>query len=231
MMRRAWITYSAVCCAVAALAVAGCSDDETNNQTGGAGGTGAAGAAGGTGGTGNAGGGGNNMLSIPTLGAQIDRNGRPAVNTAAYETFIADGDRDTARAAYNGDADPANWGNYVAGIASTIAILDSLDAVCGNQPGFGALGNPGYGTMATVLAHDWLLIDASSTECDAYLGVEASLLGLVPAGKCGGRTPSMDVVETSYSVLSGVGLAGFDDGIPAHAPAMVTTFPYLAAPN
>jgi hypothetical protein len=66
--------------------------------------------------------------------------------------------------------------------------------------------------------------------CNLYLGVEAGVLG-VTNDDCGGRKPAYDVIETSYSALSGVGLSGFDDGITAPAAALVDAFPYLATPN
>lgn len=66
----------------------------------------------------------------PVLGAQIDRMGRPAINTALNELLVADGTpaKTTARDMYNADQAPANWPMaYTPEFAKNLAILDSLD--------------------------------------------------------------------------------------------------------
>src|SRR5689334_3063778 len=95
-----------------ALAAQACGDDETSSGSGtttnptssSSGATssstsgmpssssaGGAGGAGGTGGAGGAGGsGGSGLPAPPRLGAQIDRFGRPAINTATNHTFDVD---------------------------------------------------------------------------------------------------------------------------------------------
>jgi hypothetical protein len=167
----------------------------------------------------------------PALGAPIDRMGRPAINTAANKTFTADATRSAAEDAYNHNGDPATWvATFAADMKATVAILDGLDADCGNQLLADANPQMRYSVLAGVLAGDMLQVDASKTSCGAYLAVEANATGVLANNECGGRTFEMDVIETSYSVLAAGALAGVDDGIgfTAHTTA---TFPYLGAPT
>src|ERR1700738_824600 len=72
--------------------------------------------------------------AAPALGTVIDRMGRPAVNTALNKPFEADDTKkNIAKDAYN-KAPQAMWGTFVPEIAANLAIIDSLDGVCGNQP-------------------------------------------------------------------------------------------------
>src|SRR5439155_2392140 len=88
----------------------------------------------------------------PTLGAQIDRMGRPAVNTALSDPFWNDGtaggtlaNHEMKQDTYNHSADPANWGSEnIANFKAKLAIYDGLDTVCGNQAGAGAAGSDRY---------------------------------------------------------------------------------------
>lgn len=233
---------------------AACSDSDTTTASGGNGGNGATGGStggdGGSGATGgNAGGGGAGPIEIPAIGAQIDRKGRPAINTATINTFDiaavgmtpdADETRATAEAAYNNNDDPSTWATtYAADIRDSLAILDSIDGVCGNQAfiddplAIGA-GFEDYNTLAAVLANDWLVVDTANSgaaNC-GFLGVELELLG-TDAGACGGRLPSDDVMDAIYGAVSTGNPADttYNDGIPAPNAALETAFPYLADPN
>ncbi|MEM1416472.1 MAG: hypothetical protein AAGH15_16295 [Myxococcota bacterium] len=172
----------------------------------------------------------------PAIGAQIDRNGRPAISTATVSTFTPDANRDARRAAYATASDPATWGaSFSEEIAATLAILDSVDTVCGNQLLAGADAVAGrYDGLAGVLADDRLWVNAASggNGGNLYLGVEAQALGVLPDGGAGGRRPTDDIIERSYSVLVAGVLDGIDDGIPTDdAPQSDTAFPFLAAPS
>src|SRR5207244_7849593 len=58
----------------------------------------------------------------PKLGTQIDRLGRPAVNTVGSKTFNAAG-RDASENAYNADDKPAMWvANHKADIAADLGV-------------------------------------------------------------------------------------------------------------
>jgi hypothetical protein len=172
-------------------------------------------------------------LNPPTLGAQIDRMGRPAIGTALMETFNGDDDaKGMAKDEYNA-AGPDDWADFEEPFQDSLGILDALDATCGNQllADTGA-GDEQYAPLAALLADDQLYVNTDKGECGAYLGVEAEFKGLVPDGTCGGRTPAYDVIETSYSVLAAGVLSGVDDGITEddaeHDP---DTFPFLAEPQ
>lgn len=170
---------------------------------------------------------------VPTLGRQIDRMGRPAVNTALDHTFDLDAARkDAAKDAYNASSNPADWGESFAGeIRANLAILDSLDTDCGNQV-FADAAQPRYSTLASVLADDRLYVNLDSTTCTTYLGVEANATGIVPNSDCGGRTPLYDVIDTTYSVVALGTVTGFGDTIDADGDGTpsLTTFPFLGEP-
>jgi hypothetical protein len=166
----------------------------------------------------------------PKLGAQIDRAGRPAISTALVATFETDEDvKNSKKDAYNAADDPTTWAEDAeADLMTNLAILDSLDSVCGNQllaDGAGAR----YEALAGVLLDDQLYVNTASGTCEAYLGVEAEALGLVEDGGCGGRTPNYDVIERSYSVLAAGALTGVDDTIPQDDQEhSLTEFPFIA---
>lgn len=170
----------------------------------------------------------------PALGAQIDRMGRPAINTALNNPFNGDATaRNAAKDAYNSDDDPSTWAaTWSDDFQTSLAILDSLDTVCGNQLGADGVEGDRYAFLAGVLADDQLYVNTASGTCGTYLGYEAEVLEIVEAGGCGGRTPNDDVIERSYSVLAAGILEGVDDTIEAddaeHDP---NVFPFLAAPT
>jgi hypothetical protein len=171
----------------------------------------------------------------PVLGAQIDRFGRPAVNTALNATFLdADAVAATKKDAYNADKNVASWKTtYAPEIAKNLAILDSLDANCGNQLAAkaGAPAADTYDALAGVLADDRMYMDTSRAACTQYLAVEGNATTLIPNTDCGGRKLGYDVIETTYSALAIGKLVGVDDTIKADAAKTGgTTFPYLAAP-
>lgn len=193
----------------------------------------------------------------PTLNAQIDRLGRPAINTALNGTRLT-GDAKTAQKdAYNAMSNPATFATsevktgrtVTAELAANLAIFDVLDrgasityAGCGNaalytQP----VSATSYNTMASVLADDRLYVDTSKTSCNMYLSLELDVVtgGAIAHTQCGGRAPSHDVIDTSYSLLIS-GLNGFysstleplqHDGVDAHTDISDTAFPFLGAPH
>ena len=169
---------------------------------------------------------------MPTLGTQIDRMGRPAINTALNKTFESDVMvANTGKDAWNANADQATWTQYVPEIQKNLAILDSLDTNCGNQLAADKTKTDAarYAPLASVLADDRLYVNIAGTTCTQYLGVEANVLGLMNTD-CGGRALAYDVIDLSYSALAAGALSGVSDGIPASNAAQGTTFPYLATP-
>jgi len=222
---------------VGSIALIGCGDDGGLGPSGGAGGARATGGAGGVGAAGGAGGTG----GVAIVG-QIDRMGRPAINTALTQTFNPDSVARSARKdEYNAEDDTATWSDFVPDFAAALAILDSLDTDsnsetgCGTQLAIGAPTEPGgdtrYGALAGVLADDQLYIDSTTNLCVAYLGVEAETLEVVEEGGCGGRTPQYDVIDDTYSVLVAGALAGVGDGVDENAEGFLADFPFLAPPN
>jgi hypothetical protein len=185
------------------------------------------------------------------LGTQIDRMGRPAVNTALNNTFTDDATRGAAEDTYN-ETKSSNGDRFIAEIAGNLAIYDALvdeggdDNACGDNPltnrvGAGtaelATGDNRYTFLATVLADDELYINASISggsdagQCTQYLAAELTVLGVDLGNDCGGRTPTYDVIDVTYSAVAAGDVAGVGDGVPTDdASQSDTVFPFLAAP-
>jgi hypothetical protein len=213
-----------------------------------------------------------NFPAAPALGAQMDRLGRPAINTVLNHGFDTGGG--AAKDAYNQDGSPGGWMSaYAAQFASNLAIIDSLDtglacngmgtcvendaavpgSGCGTQAFYNdmALGGgtamlDSYSVLAGVLTNDQLFLDTTKTMTElatthqGYLAVELNAFGVIPNTVGGGRAPTMDIIDTSYTALA-IGVTGFDsthdfatsfgDGVGPHTGVTNTTFPFLAAPN
>ncbi len=143
---------------------------------------------------------------------QIDRMGRPAINTALINLLNDTGLKDK----YNAAMDPSQWASmFQDEMAANLAALDTLDGTTGN-----ALLDAN--TLASVLVNDVLLINTSIANCDAYLAVE---LGV--DGQCGGRTLSRDVMDDTLGAVVGPGVS---DGV-ANDNNFLTEFPFLGLPN
>ena len=169
----------------------------------------------------------------PSLGVQIDRAGRPAISSALVGTFNGDSEAQGAtKDAYN--AAGGDWSTFAVEIAGNLAILDSLDAVCGNQLLADDDNEDGrYAALAGILADDQLYVHSERGVCGTYLGLEAEIVGAVAAGDggCGGRMLDDDVIDRSYSVLAAGILTGVDDLVTANDVENLADFPYLAAPH
>jgi len=204
-------------------------------------------------------GGGNNFPNAPTLGAQIDRMGRPAINTALNAVLEPDAAKKTAQKnAYNQAANPATWATTEVATGRTIlkefskhiAIFDMADKGQQQVPDPDGCGNgalymtptsaTSYDMLSGVLADDQLYVDTDKGTCNFYLSLEVEAAAAVTHTQCGGRTLTHDVVDTSYSLLV-AGLNGFDllnqfapritDGATPHADVYNNAFPFLGAPH
>lgn len=206
----------------------GSASSTTSSTTGSTGSTGLGGAGATTGTTTGSGGG-----APSPLGAQIDRMGRPTINAATNHAFDPNmATKSAAKDAWNQMSDPAEWPTLAPAVAKSIAMLDGIDAVCGNQMLAGAQTGTGrYAKLSGMLADDRLWLDTDATTCSMYLAVEANASGAVPNADCGGRKPSYDVIDESYSMLVEGKVSGMTDGIDADADTTVDTFPYLAPPH
>jgi hypothetical protein len=161
----------------------------------------------------------------PTLGAQVDRQGRSVVNTALIHPFDSNAAaKDAAKDAYNAAA-PATWQTFKAEIAHNLAIFDGLDGNCGNQLLAGPTVVAGrYDGLAGALADDQLFINSAVGTCSQYFAVE---LGMTT--DCGGRAPTYDTVDVTLSAAA-IGMAsGVTDGVAADDKTQSnSTFPFLA---
>ncbi|HSK02111.1 MAG TPA: DUF4331 family protein [Kofleriaceae bacterium] len=170
----------------------------------------------------------------PRIGMQIERMGRPAINTALIGLRDVSNTATMKKDIYNGLSDPSVWGSasiasgrsVVTELAGNLGILDILDkgnvsipgvVGCGNQllyngnpGGGGPAGATSYHALAAILADDMLYVDTSKTTCTSYLSLEleAATGGALEHSQCGGRTPTHDVIDVSLSALIS-GLNGF----------------------
>lgn len=177
---------------------------------------------------------GNGGSPPPTLGVQIERMGRAGINTAVVDPFNgSSSNHGMIQDGYNASDDPADWDQFAPRMATNLAILDSLDTVCGNQLLAGRTAAAGrYDTLAGVLADDQLYVNTASGACQQYLAVEANAVGIANSD-CGGRTPLHDTIDVSYSVLAAGILAGVTDGIAndADGASSLADFPFFRAPR
>jgi len=169
------------------------------------------------------------LPAAPALGTQIDRMGRPAINTALDGLLDPAAAATAKKDAYNQAADAASWPVTPNG--------------CGNDPLYaGPASATSYAMLAGVLADDQLFVDTSKGSCGSYLAIEAAIsaTGPSPHTQCGGRAPSHDVIDTSYSFLA-AGAGGFDpqngfapritDGVQVHPDVDDSSFPFLGSPH
>lgn len=165
----------------------------------------------------------------PTLGALVDRVGRPGIAELLIAPFDPTTDHQAAVVSAFASADPTTWQSTArAPIAASLAIWDGLDGTCGNQALAAAtVSATRYDALATLLADDRLWLDSRQTTCGQYLAVE---LGVTT--DCGGRTPSMDVVDVSLSLVVNGTTSGLGDGVSSDADgAASATFPFLRVPS
>lgn len=197
----------------------------------------------------------------PTLGAPIDRMGRPAINTVLNSLFEPNAAKKAAkRDAYNHAIDPDGWPmatldatavpatRIVGELSAYLGIFDAVDkghpdvtaSGCRNLPAYALPdSNTSYAALAGLLADDQLYVDTARSQCDRYLALELNATLTVPYTSCGGRTLTHDVIDSSYSLLF-AGATGFSgaaltprigDSVGAHADVNNLMFPFLGAPH
>lgn len=202
----------------------------------------------------------------PALGPQQDRMGRPLIGTALIGVFAPAQDQAAVRDVYNRASDPATWATTVISTNVTIetemeknlAVFDAFDigltnvanAGCGNAlryltPPLPPGPTSSYRVAGGVFADDELYLDTAFTSCPIYLALEFELAtagpNTEPHTTCGGRMPSHDVVDMTYSMLA-AGRNGFDvpsnnyaprihDGVAAHTDIKESVFPFLGPPH
>ena len=113
---------------------------------------------------------------------------------------------------------PAQWASqYAARFAGNLAILDGLDTVCGNQLLAGPAPVAGrYNTLATVLADDRSTSTPAPAPATSTWRSRRNAVGITN-NDCGGRTPLVDTIDRTYSVLAAGALAGVTDGVDRDA--------------
>jgi hypothetical protein len=200
---------------------------------GSAGGTG--GSTAGTGGVGGSAGTGGGPAGPPALGAQIDRMGRPQINTLLTDPYDTAAGRGAKLDMYDLATPSTARTSFEAAFQSSLAVLDGLDTVCGNQLA-AASGPPlptRYKVLADVLLDDQLYLDTTSAACTTYLAVETAAITSVGISDCGGRTPTVDAVDVTYSLLlTGSPTAAVTDGLAQDDKTQSNAlFPFLASPN
>lgn len=201
-----------------------------------------------------------NFPPPPSLGAQIDRMGRPGISTTLIGVFAAEPARTNRKDAYARASDPTTWRTTTLQTNITIekelevnlAAWDALDTGMSmtTVPGAGCqnalryTGPPdatSYQQAADLLADDQIYVDTSRPICNIYLALEIEFAsqGSFLHTTCGGRMLTHDAIDVTYSVLA-AGVNGLDklndfaprlhDGAAAHADVR-DTFPFLGAPH
>lgn len=146
-------------------------------------------------------------------GGQIDRMGRPGVNTVLINLLPPS--NEALKDAYNQAESIESWSQFTAEIETNLGALDTLDGATGNT-----VLPPA--ALAPVLADDRLIVDVSKPLCDAYLAVE---LGV--ADQCGGRTLQRDVIDDTLGAIVGPGVS---DNVAFDSP-LREDFPFIGAAN
>ena len=138
-----------------------------------------------------------NCPAAPAIGTtQIDRMGRPAINTALNFAFTDETPTttpgNTQKDAYNADKDIATWRTtYLSEFSKNLAILDVLDGgVCGNS--ICELGEANVAAGTDI---------ACAADCPTALQVGSAKVG------CGNQAGIMNggtTPETTYGGLAGI---------------------------
>jgi hypothetical protein len=159
---------------------------------------------------------GNGVCGLPF--GQIDRMGRPAINTA----LIGSADKDNYNQASSDDG-----AQFAAQMEASLAFVDGLDGNTNNGFLAGARS-----ALAGVLAADYLIVDISKDDCtNGYLAVEVGLVTETPHTLCGGRTLEEDIIDKTLQVLVDAGGAvTVSDDIDTNNVQFSTDFPYVASP-
>lgn len=165
---------------------------------------------------------------------QYDRVGRPLVSAMLLNPFGLAKDKnypDETKDVYNAAVPTRGWTPYSNQpyIQSNLGVWDSLDATCGNQAGADPTpSQTRYQKLGDLFADDRLWVDTSKTTCVKYMAVEQKFLNVPVVDDCGGRSPVIDAIDQTYSLLVGQGstvsdgIAADPDGVPS-----TSTFPFL----
>jgi len=142
---------------------------------------------------------------------QIDRMGRPGINTALIDLLASTGKKD----AYNRAESRNDWTQFQSEMQSNLTALDTLDGVTGNT-----LLPPA--TAASVFVDDRLQVNTSAAACGPYLAVELNV-----SGQCGGRTLERDVIDDTLGAVVGPGVS---DNV-GNDSTFLADFPFLGVPQ
>lgn len=197
----------------------------------------------------------------PTIGAQLDRMGRPGVADALIAAFASSGANPGAQKdAYNQASDPTTWRTTALRtnitvndeLKANLAVWDAIDnglstgtstlAGCGNALRY--VGPPNaqtYSDAAALFGDDEILIDSARTSCTYYLALELEYATKATYlhDNCGGRTLQYDAYDVALSVLAAgeLGLDVTNQFAPrirstlAPHTDLKTSFPFLGEPH
>jgi hypothetical protein len=170
----------------------------------------------------------------PNLTRRLDRAGRPEIAATLVAAFEADAEtRQDAVRRYN--ASGLGNGQFRSTFEASLALIDGIDGVCGNQLWPNPASRPRYRALANLLLDDQIYAHAERLGGSVYLGLEAEAAGALEepsGGAAGGRAPGHDVIQSIYSSFIAGTLSGVDDGVESddgvHDPS---SFPFLAEPQ
>ena len=133
--------------------------------------------------------------AAPTIGDQIDRLGRPAVNTVLNHGFDGTPGADTAKGAYNEQSAKSDWLTNIPEFMGNLGIIDVLDTFCGN--GVCDQGEANVAIPATAAACPLDCPTAAQVGSGNGCGNQALYNGIP-----GGGPPAEDSYSTLAFVLS-----------------------------
>lgn len=166
-------------------------------------------------------GGGDTPAPLPT--GQIDRMGRPAINTALVSADLKDEYNKTSTYAAPFPT------TFTKSFNDSLVFIDMLDGKADWTLAAGA--HP----LRDPLLADFLVVDTGKPCPDkgSYLDVELFVLGLRPTANttCGGRTLNDDVMDTTLTATVTALKGPVKDNVDAATKPATATFPYLQAPN
>ena len=162
--------------------------------------------------------------------AQIDRMGRSAITSALISPLADSSSQGAARDSYN-QAAPPLWSTFTPDLRSSLAVFDSLDTQCGNQflADAGVVDETRYDALAGALIDDRLYVNGASGSCGQYFAVELNATGVITNNDCGGRTPSYDTIDVTYTALANNLSIPVGDGVAMDTVVHEDSiFPFLA---
>lgn len=156
---------------------------------------------------------------------QIDRMGRPEITNGQLVRTTDEKDlRDSYNQLSTFSLTPEEHNTYKERLLNNLHYFDGLDGATDWLPGWDE-------TMANLLAHDYLVVDADKPFTNqSYFEIENSMLRSQPHTRSGGRVPGDYVINVLLSTLVNGGHGPDVAAVHVGGPPQLD-FPYLGKPH